>query len=371
MSKLKIGVIFGGRSVEHEISLLSAKSIVAHMDPDKYEVFPVLIEKNGTWRRASVGNWLEGKQPAFSESSTLTPSLNPEKPVFYEIENNRILSEHEINVMFPVLHGTYGEDGTVQGVLELMNVPSVGASVLGSSVGMDKIIMKSVLKEAGLPVVDYIGFYSHDWKSNRHLLEDRILSEIGVPCFIKSADLGSSIGIRKVTSENDIEGAVDFSCRFSNRVLVEKAVLKPREIEISVLGNEEPITSVPGEIVSHREFYDYEAKYLEKTTELIAPAELDGLSASVLRNLAVKTYKVLDCSGMGRVDFLIEGETGDMFVSEINTIPGFTEVSMYPKLWEVSGITYSELISKLIDLAIERRKMQDGLKMDITSESRV
>ncbi len=365
MSRLKIGVIFGGRSVEHEISLLSAKSIIRNIDPEKYEVLPVLIDKNGIWHRASISNWLNDGELEFDNESSLSPSLNPGNPALYEISGGRLLDEYTVDVMFPVLHGTYGEDGVVQGIFELMGIPYVGASVLGSAVGMDKIVMKAVLMAEGLPVVDYVGFYKHEWEKGKNSVRKRILKVIGFPCFVKSADLGSSVGITKVKSEADLDTAVDFSCRFSNRVLVEKAVGSPKEIEISVLGNDEPAVSCPGEIVPHREFYDYAAKYLEEGTGLHAPADLSEETSALLKDYAVRTFRALDCSGLGRVDFLINGHTGEIYVSEINTMPGFTSISMYPKLWDISGISYGELVTRLIELALERREQKDSLESDI------
>jgi len=366
LSKLIVGVVFGGRSVEHEVSLLSAKSVIRNVDPEKYEVFPIVIEKSGIWRRASVSAWLDEGGLEFFEDSFLSPSLNPGKPVFYEISGKKIVKEHRVDVIFPVLHGTHGEDGAIQGLFELMGLAYVGASVLGSSVGMDKIAMKSLLRDHGLPIVDFLGFYRSEWESGKSELGKRILKEIGIPCFVKSANLGSSVGITKVTSESDLNAAVDYSFRFSEGVIVERAVKKPREIEVSVLGNDDPKASCPGEVVPHREFYDYTAKYLEEGTGLIAPAELDEETAVKLRGYAVRTFRALHCSGMGRVDFLLEEGTNDIFISEINTIPGFTKISMYPRLWEVSGLNFPELVSRLIELAIERRRQADSLESDYT-----
>lgn len=365
MPKLKVGVIFGGRSVEHEISLLSAKSIIKNLDKEKFEVFPIFIDKSGVWRRASISAWLNDGELEVSSSSVLTPSLNPENHEFYELSGGELLTAHHLDVIFPVLHGTHGEDGAIQGMFELMGIPYVGASVLGSSLGMDKIVMKSVLKDSGLPVVDYKGFYKREWESDGDALRDGILQEIGVPCFVKSADLGSSVGITKVKSPDELDKAIEYSCRFSNRVIVEKAVAKPREIEISVLGNEDPIASCPGEVRPHREFYDYRAKYLEEGTGLIAPAELEQETAEILKDYAVKTFKALNCRGLGRVDFLIDGESGEIYVSEINTMPGFTQISMYPRLWQLSGIEYPALLSRLIELAFEMRKLNESLESDV------
>jgi D-alanine-D-alanine ligase len=365
LSKIVVGVVFGGRSVEHEISLLSAKSIIKNLDPEKYQVFPIFIEKSGTWRKASVDGWLRDGRLEIFTNSFLSPSLNPEKPVFYEIGSKRVEREHRVDVLFPVLHGTYGEDGTVQGLFELMGIPFVGASVLGSSIGMDKVAMKTIFREAGLPVVKFIGFYSYEWRSKKCEIKRQILDEIGIPCFVKSANLGSSVGITKVKSEDKLEEAVDFACNFSHRIMVERAVQNPREIEVSVLGNEDPIASLPGEIVPHREFYDYIAKYIEEGTTLIAPANLEKEMIEKFQEYAIRAFKAIDCAGMGRVDFLMGKTTSKIFVSEINTIPGFTQISMYPKLWEVSGIKYPELVSKLIDLAIERHEMKKKMRTDI------
>jgi D-alanine-D-alanine ligase len=369
LSKLKVGIVFGGRSVEHEVSLLSAKSVIKNIDSDIHDIYPIFIDKNGLWHKVGINEWLNDGELDVHIESFLTPSLNYENPVFFEISESKVLDELKLDVVFPVLHGTYGEDGTIQGMFELMGIPFVGASVLGSSIGMDKIVMKAVLKESSLPVVPYIGFYKHEWESRKEGIRDFVLNQIGFPCFVKSADLGSSVGISKINSESKLDDAIDFSCQFSNRILVEKAVSNPKEIEISVLGHENPTASLPGEIIPHREFYDYTAKYLEEGTGLIAPAQIDEDMTNKLRELAIKTFKALDCSGMGRVDFLIDGDTGDISISEINTIPGFTQISMYPKLWEISGISFTELITKLIQFAIDRKNDKLKLRTDIKETS--
>ncbi|MFQ5787749.1 MAG: D-alanine--D-alanine ligase family protein, partial [Thermodesulfobacteriota bacterium] len=306
-----------------------------------------------------------------SKDTFLSPSLNPQKPIFYEIMNDKVTNEYGVDVIFPVLHGTFGEDGTVQGLFKLLGIPFVGASVLGSSVGMDKIIMKSIFREYGLPVVNFNGFYKHEWNSERDKIKDKIIKEITIPCFVKSADLGSSIGITRVNSKSDLEKAIEFASSFSERVIIEKAVLNAREIEISVLGNENPIASLPGEIIPHREFYDYTAKYIEDSTELIAPATIDNETQSKLQECAIKAFKAINCSGMGRVDFLLERDSDAFFISEVNTIPGFTHISMYPKLWELSGLGYQKLISRLIDLAFERHEKIRQLKTDIKNQPKI
>ena len=365
MSRKKVGIIFGGRSVEHEVSLLSAKSVIENTDPEVFEIYPIFIDKNGQWHRVNIDEWLNEGELLVDSNSFLTPSLNHENPVFFEIEDSQVVSEIKLDAVFPVLHGTHGEDGTIQGMLELMGIPFVGASVLGSSIGMDKLIMKAVLKESSLPVVPYLGFYDYEWMSEPEKIRESIYRKIGFPCFVKSANLGSSVGISKVDSENELVSAIDSSCRFSNRVLVEKAVTNPREIEISVLGHESPMASLPGEILPHREFYDYTAKYLEEGTGLVVPAEIEEEITARLQDLAVKTFKALDCSGMARVDFLINGDTGELYIGEINTIPGFTQISMYPKLWDMTGIPFPKLITRLFDLAILRKNERTKLSTDI------
>jgi len=368
LAKLTVGVVFGGRSVEHEVSLVSAKSVISNTDKDKYEVFPIFIDKEGIWRRASIDAWLGGGELDVEMGSFLTPSLGSGEPLLYEIAEGKPAARHKIDVIFPVLHGTFGEDGTVQGLFELMGVPFVGAGVLGSSVGMDKIMMKAVLKDSGLPVPEFVGFYKHEWEADRNGVAILTMNLLGMPCFVKAANLGSSVGVTKAKNGDELEKAIDYACKFSSRIIVEKAVEKPREIEISVLGNEEPVASCAGEVIPHREFYDYKAKYLEEGTGLVAPAELGGELTALLQDYAIRTFKALDCSGLGRVDFLIEEGTGAIYISEINTIPGFTNISMYPRLWEESGLSFKDLVSRLIELALERAASQKAFKTDFRDE---
>lgn len=362
MNRITVGVVFGGRSVEHEISLISAKAIIKNLDPERFSVLPIFIEKGGAWRTARVDEWLAGGE--LFTGGILSPSLDPETPLFYEIEGTRIVARHTVDVMFPVLHGTNGEDGSVQGLFETMGVPYVGAPVLGSALGMDKIAQKAVFRQSGIPVVEHLWFTSSDWEKEGAKIRGRIVSEIGLPCFVKSANLGSSVGITKVRSEGEIDEAVRTASRYSTRIIVERAVEHPREIEISVLGNEDPITSLPGEIVPNREFYDYRAKYMEEGTRLIAPAKLDEETVCRLSELAIRSFRALDCAGMARVDFLVDPKAGEVFVSELNTIPGFTQISMYPKLWEVSGLSFRELAGRLVELALERKMARSRLETD-------
>ena len=364
MDKKTVAVLFGGCSVEHEISLISARSIIKNIDTGVFDIIPVFITKSGKWLKVDLQKFIEDKLD-YSDDHCYIPSLGfDEKPKLYQLESGRLAGSVEVDIAFPVLHGTYGEDGTVQGLFELMGLPYVGASVLGSAIGMDKIAMKSVLIKSGLPVTDFIGFNSDEWEKDSQNIRKKIEQEIGFDCFVKAADLGSSIGISKVNKSEDISEAVSDSLKYSKRVLVEKAVNNCREVEVSVLGNDDPIASLPGEVMPEREFYDYVAKYDDDSTSLEMPANLSDEVVAKLRELAVETFKALDCSGLGRVDFLIDDMSGDIYISEINTIPGFTSISMYPKLWEITGISYSELIKRLLELAEQRFNDRKLLETD-------
>jgi len=260
----------------------------------------------------------------------------------------------EVDVVFPVVHGTYGEDGTVQGLLELADLPYVGAGVMASAVAMDKAIMKDVLRSHGLPVVDHVVVKRSSWEADPAPVRAQVAGSIGYPCFVKPANLGSSVGISKAHSEQELDAAIELAAQYDRKILVEKCVEQAREIEVSVLGNDDPIASAPGEIIPSREFYDYAAKYLDNASELLIPAPLDPETSDQIRQLAIDAYLAFDCAGMARVDFLLSRATGELFIGEVNTIPGFTAISMYPKLWEASGIPYPELIDRLIELALER-----------------
>lgn len=369
MSNKTVAVIFGGACVEHEISLVSSKSIISNIDRTKFDIYSIFISKNGNWHRAEVDKWLSGGDLKVDENSQLLPSLTiNETGCFFEIKNGCVIKTVNVDVIFPVLHGTYGEDGSVQGLFELMNIPYVGSGVLGSSIGMDKIVMKDILRNAGIPVVDYLGFNVSHWNEKKDDIIEDIANFISFPCFVKSADLGSSVGVYKIYSVDEVNKAVQSSLKFSNRVIVEKAVNNTREIEVSVLGNEKPIASLPGEIIPKKEFYDYEAKYDDNETELVIPANLSDGLVEKLKEISLNTYTSLSCSGMGRIDFLMDSKTEEIYVSEINTIPGFTSISMYPKLWEVSGITYKDLLTKLIELAENRFESKKNLETDYTEK---
>lgn len=323
--RLRVAVVYGGRSGEHEISLRSAKSIIDAMDPDKYKVLHYLISKEGRWR----------PRPIVPE-----PNGNP-----------------EIDVVFPVLHGTFGEDGTVQGLLELAELPYVGAGVLASSVSMDKEVMKRLAKERGLPVVDYFVVHS----SERETISDMCCTRFPFPFFVKPANLGSSVGISKVQNCAELKGALELAAQFDRKIIVERGVVG-REFECSVMGNDEPVAAIPCEVLPSREFYDYEDKYLLDTAKTVLPADLAEEQTAEVRRLAVECYRAVECEGMARVDFLLDNATGQFYINEINTIPGFTSISMFPKMWEHCGFPMPKLIDRLIELAIERRERKRSLR---------
>ena len=282
------------------------------------------------------------------------------------VEPTRAVDRQSIDVVFPVLHGPYGEDGTVQGLLELMNVPYVGAGVLGSAVGMDKAVMKKVFAADGLPIVPYLVVLRPDWLRDTPMLTARVGSALGYPVFVKPANLGSSVGISKARSDAELVAAVELALQYDRKIVIEAGVPHAREIECAVLGNDDPQASIPGEVVPSREFYDYEAKYLDEGSKLLIPAPLTDDQAALIRDLAVRAFRAVDGAGMSRVDFLMNGESGALYLNEVNTIPGFTTISMYPKMWEASGLAYADLLDRLITLAIERHAEKQQLKTSIT-----
>ena len=347
----KIAVLYGGRSGEHEISLRSAEAIMNGLrNIPGYEVLPVFITKEGSWQ-------LNGNR--------VTILADPEIKGLYILDGELAGDTVTIDVVFPVLHGTYGEDGTVQGLLEMAQLPYVGAGVTGSAVGMDKILMKAVLQAFKLPVGEYLWFTNNMWQKKQNTLITRIEEKLGYPCFVKPANLGSSVGISKVYNRPQLVRGVEDALQYDRRVVVEKTLVG-REIECSVLGNDEPMASLPGEIIPCNDFYDYRAKYLDERSALVIPAELAPEISEKVRQLAVQTFKVLDCAGLARVDFFVNDESKEIWVNEINTLPGFTTISMYPKLWEATGVSFAELLIKLIELAEERFKQKTALKTTFT-----
>jgi len=359
--KIRVAVIFGGKSGEHEVSLASARSIMAAMDKDKYEIFPVGITKSGRWLTtgdpmALLSAGVDAPPEAEDEAEQALPNLGGDPDLLPRRElvpGLRRARFPVVDVVFPVLHGPYGEDGTIQGLLEIADLPYVGAGVLGSALGMDKAAMKSVFKAHGLPVVEHMLVLRKAWAAHPERVLEEIEARFTYPLFLKPANLGSSVGVSKAHHREELVRGLNLAARFDRKILVEAAV-NAREVECSVLGNDEPIASIPGEVVPCNEFYDYKAKYIDNASKLYIPADLPAETTKLVQELAVRAFVALDCAGMARVDFFLCRDTGKLYVNELNTIPGFTSISMYPKLWEASGIPYPELIDRLIELAIER-----------------
>lgn len=362
--KIRVALLFGGKSAEHEVSLQSARSVFEAIDKTKYDVVLIGIDKQGHWHLNETSHFLlHAENPRLialnksSEHIALVPKDGNNELV--SLTNHHSLGP--IDVVFPILHGPYGEDGTVQGLLKLFNIPFVGASVLGSGIGMDKDVMKRLLRDAGLPVPKFLSFSSYD---QNHISFESIRKQLGIPCFVKPANMGSSVGIHKIKNEAQFLPAISDALQYDNKILIEEYI-KGREIEVSVLGNEHPIASIPGEIIPQHEFYSYDAKYIDEHGAVLKiPAELPKEIVQQIQNIAIQAYRVLCCEGMGRVDFFLR-DGHEIIISEINTIPGFTKISMYPKLWEASGIPYSELIDRLIELALERAERENNLKISV------
>ena len=387
MEKIRVGILFGGRSGEHEVSLLSAASVLNAIDKEKYEVVPIGITKDGRWLTAEhAENLLTGKlvleprnlragDPDTTSSAAVLARgeavVVPPEPVHrhsglvpFQTDAGlmRRASDRAINVdvIFPVLHGTFGEDGTIQGLLELADIPYVGAGVLGSAAGMDKDIMKSLFIAAGIPIVKHVTILRAAWANDPKKVQKQVESKLIYPVFVKPANLGSSVGISKAHNRKELGPAIEEAAKFDRKIVIEQGVggkkEKAREIECSVLGNDEPAASVPGEIVPGKEFYDYTAKYVDEGSQLIIPAKLTKAETKKVQDLAVAAFQAVDCSGLARVDFLMDPKTRKIYLNEINTMPGFTAISMYPKLWAASGLAYADLIDRLIQLGIERHE---------------
>lgn len=366
--KLRIGLLFGGRSGEHDVSLTSAASVLKALDPAKYEVVPIGITREGSWR---VGRAAEKLLPGSGQQSSglekvlpdvlksgkpVMASADPTTPQLVPMNSASLAKSHpQIDVIFPVLHGTFGEDGTVQGLLELAGIPYVGAGVVASATGMDKDVMKRLFRDAGLPVVRWVLVLRSEWEGGPAGVRNLIEKEIGYPLFVKPANLGSSVGISKVRSARQLSAALDLAALYDRKILVECAV-DAREIECAVLGNDHPQASVPGEIIPVNEFYDYEAKYVKEGSNIIIPARLTHRQTKRVKEYSVRAFQAIDCAGMARVDFLLDRKNSKVFVNEINTIPGFTPISMYPKMWEATGVPYAQLLDRLIELALERHE---------------
>jgi D-alanine-D-alanine ligase len=339
----KVTLVFGGRSAEHEVSIISAASIYKNLDRTKYDTTCIYINKQGLWKIVDSPN---------------VPKPDLDKGPFFSFlpwGNDNISPQIDTDIYFPVLHGPYGEDGTIQGLFEMGGVPYVGATVLASAAGMDKAIAKSLFQNSGLPVVEHIVFTEAEWNENHSDILTRIHQKLPIPYFVKPANLGSSVGISKVSDPKGAESAIRSAFQFDRKVLAEQGI-QGREIECSVLGHENPQASLPGEVIPHREFYDYRDKYIDGKTSFNIPADLSQEIVEAIQAIALEAFRAIDCSGMARVDFFLEQGTEKIFLNEINTIPGFTEISMYPKLWEVSDLAYPDLLDKLIHLGLEKHK---------------
>jgi D-alanine-D-alanine ligase len=365
VKKLRVGVIYGGRSGEHEVSLASAAAVVQNLDPERYLPVAILIEKDGRWAlparpptvtvAADVIN--QGKKELSEPSREAHLVAHPGADTLLTVdrrEQGALVSGLALDVIFPVLHGPYGEDGTVQGLLELANVPYVGAGVLASAVGMDKAAMKMIFAANGLPICDYHAFLVRDWRRDERGLMSTIVAKLGFPVFVKPANLGSSVGISKARHAAELRTAIELAAQFDRKIVVEAAVPNAREIECSVLGNDEAEASVPGEVIPSREFYDYQAKYLDEGSKIIIPAQLTDAQIAEVRSLALAAFKAIDCAGMARVDFLLAADSGALYLNEVNTIPGFTTIGMYSKMWAATGLAFPALLDRLIALALER-----------------
>jgi D-alanine-D-alanine ligase len=355
--KLKIAVLFGGRSGEHEVSLDSARSVLNVLDPQKYEIYEVGITHTGAWLTgANARLALESGETAHLTPCTMLPDPSTPGLFVLPVSDGKQTFEKltDLDVVFPVLHGTYGEDGTLQGLLEMADVAYVGAGVTGSSVGMDKGIFKDVMRATGIPTVESIIVLRSEIEKDIEKVIRRSETVSKYPLFIKPANLGSSVGITKCNRRADLGEGLMEAAAFDRRVLVERGV-DAREIEVSVLGNDDPQASVPGEVQPSREFYSYESKYVDGTSGLLIPAPLPHETAEMIRKMAVQAYQAIDCAGMARVDFFVEKNTGEIYLNELNSIPGFTSISMYPKLWEASGLPYAGLVDRLVELALERK----------------
>jgi len=362
--KIKVGILFGGKSAEHEVSLQSAKNIVEAIDKNKYEVVLIGIDKQGCWHLNDAKTFLlDENNPELiklkksSEELAMIPGDKIQQIV--NISEQQTI-EH-IDVIFPIVHGPYGEDGTIQGMLKLADIPFVGASVSGSAIGMDKDVMKRLLRDTGIPIAQFLVF---DNSSKSEIDFNSVKELIGIPLFVKPANLGSSVGINKVHDKVEFDKAVDEAFEYDNKILIEEFI-KGREIECSILGNDNPIASLPGEVLSKHQFYSYEAKYIDEDGAILEiPAILPENTITSIQELAIKTFKTLCCEGMARVDFFLT-DNNQIVVNELNTIPGFTKISMFPKLWEVSGISYTELINRLIQLAFDRYENEKRLKISL------
>lgn len=366
-NKLRIAVLFGGRSGEHEVSLMSARSVLSVLDLEKYEVTQVGITHDGRWFTGE--NALEALEQETTdglEHAILSP--DPSEKGLYVLHGSQYTKLTDIDVFFPVMHGTYSEDGTMQGLLEMADVAYVGAGVVGSAVGMDKGVFKDVMAANDIPVVDTLVVLRREIEEDLEAVIQKAEALSNYPLFTKPANLGSSVGITKCNNRSDLQEGLFDAAAYDRRILIQRGIKDAREIEVSVLGNDDPQASVPGEVEPSREFYSYESKYVDGTSGLLIPAPLSAETSELIRQVAIRAYKAIDCAGMARVDFLLEKDTETIYLNEVNTLPGFTKISMYPKLWEATGLPYPELVDRLIQLALERKAERDRTRREYRSE---
>jgi len=359
-NKIRVAVVFGGRSGEHEVSVVSAKNIIETMDKEKYDVIQVGITKAGKWLSGenAVEAFKNGDYEGLTEVSLNVKSGSNELLIL----SGENCKKEKLDIFFPAMHGPYGEDGTIQGLFEMANIPYTGCGVLASSVGMDKLTTKAVWEQAGLPVTPYIGTTKLEWDNDKEGVILKAENKLDYPIFVKPANMGSSVGISKAKNRNELEKAINLACQFDHRILIEKG-LKIRELECAVLGNEEPQIARVGEVLVGGEFYDYNDKYVNGKSETQVPANISESLEKEVQKIAIQAYKTLDCSGLSRVDLFYDEATKALYLNEINTLPGFTSISMYPKMWKESGIPYKELIDKIIDLGFERHKRKNEKKI--------
>ncbi len=361
MSKKNVLIIFGGKSGEHEVSVRSARSIEENIDHDKFTTHVLGVTQDGRWHYGeTIQEITDGKKVLPPSVQVLLPNENEGSTLSLQSGNG--LEKLNFDVIFPIIHGTNGEDGTLQGVLEISNLPYVGSNVLGSAIAMDKVVQKMICEHEGIPQTKFVWFRRNEWLESKTKCLEMVSKQLSFPLFVKPANLGSSVGISKVKMESELEKAIQDALQYDNKIIIEQGIEGIKEIEVAVLGNETPTASVCGAIIPHTEFYDYETKYVTDDIEVEIPAKIPSDIADQIRMMAIKTFTVLNCSGMSRVDFFYQPETNKFFLNELNTLPGFTSISQYPKLWENSGVSYTELTSRLIEFAIEKWQDKQQLK---------
>ncbi|MCD6109715.1 D-alanine--D-alanine ligase [bacterium] len=361
VDKIRVAIVFGGRSGEHEVSIVSAKNIIESIDKKKYDIIPIGITKDGRW--FSGDNIIKLFQAGdYSGLSAVSLNSKSGSNELLHLSENESYKKLHIDIFFPALHGPYGEDGTIQGLFEMANVPYTGCGVLTSSVGMDKLMTKAVWDQAGLPIIPYIGINKQAWDMDRDEIIQKIENELEYPIFVKPANMGSSVGITKAKTQDDLKKAIDLACQFDHRILIEKG-LEVRELECAVLGNENPRIAHVGEVLVGGEFYDYNDKYIDGKSSTQVPADIPQSLEKEVQEMALKAYKVLDASGLARVDIFYDKNTKQLLLNEINTMPGFTAISMYPKMWQKSGISYPKLIDEIIKLGFEKHNQKNEKKI--------